>query len=184
MCLASFCGYEQAVDRFCFNFLQNLNNIKCRRQITSPWAGKAQKLHWRKEERRGRIASSCVCVRLGPESNPLPDPGLHNGGVWSPKARGNVHLNQRLLSAELRSKVVIWIVLVFGNVPYSADWGHEVWPQKPVTPNPVCSFLTDGVEFPRTDEKTWQAASSQWKPVCMTCFSFALMNKDAPRHLF
>lgn len=52
-----------------------------------------------------------VCINVWSLSLILaPISGL-NGAVWSPKARGNVLFAQELVGAELRSKVIIWIVL-------------------------------------------------------------------------
>lgn len=122
LCLARFSEYEQAGGRLCFIFLQNLNNIKCWRQATSPIEQPAgvtepQKLYCLLERRRRRRRGVrentsrdenrqrlCLCAYGWSPSLILTPISGHNRSVWSPKARGDVHFTQKVVGcgAEVR----------------------------------------------------------------------------------
>lgn len=165
-----------------FYFSANLNNIKCRRQATSPIEQPAevsepQKLHcllgkrsrtgggegrgWeRKKQAREwemKIDSSCVCVCVCVWLVPKSNPRAITEAFSSSEARGNVHFTQRLVGAqpEVRGHHLDSFSYL-GTSPYSADWGHAVWPRKPATPNPlhVPSLIwLFGVDFQCKGEK-------------------------------
>lgn len=80
----------------------------------------------------------CGCVYGWSPSLILAPISGHNRGVWCSKARGNVHFTQRLVGAELRSKVIIWIVLAIWERPLYRWLRSCSVASKPVTPNPLC----------------------------------------------
>lgn len=167
-----------------FYFSANLNNIKCRRQATSPIEQPAevsepQKLHcllgkrsrtgggegrgWeRKKQAREwemKIDSSCVCVCVCVWLVPKSNPRAITEAFSSSEARGNVHFTQRLVGAqpEVRGHHLDSFSYL-GTSPFSADWGHAVWPRKPATPNPlhVPSLIwLFGVDFQCKGEKKY-----------------------------